>query len=65
MESILRSCERFGYTLAAWRELPERDKRLLLAWDVRRQNARIKLKDALADEKKLTPEALTLIALDW
>lgn len=64
MESILRTCERFGYKLDEWRALSERDKHTLLAWDVRRVKARQRLKDALADEKKLTPEALAIIAVD-
>lgn len=63
MASILRTCERFGYTLDAWRSLPERDKHTLLAWDIRRQKQRKELHDALIDKEKLTPEALTLIAL--
>jgi hypothetical protein len=64
MEAILRSCERFGYSLATWRALSERDKHTLLAWDFRRLKARQKLSKALSDEKKLTPEVWTMLALD-
>lgn len=64
MEAILRTCERFGYKLHEWRALSERDKHTLLAWDFRRLKARQKLSTALSDEKKLTPEAWTLLALD-
>lgn len=63
MESILRSCERFGLSLDQWRALPESDKRVYLAWDFRRTRALKQLKDTLAEQKKLTPETLAIIAV--
>ena len=63
MKAILRTCERFQMKPHEWRALPEVDKRMLLAWDFRRTRALKQLKDTLAEQKKLTPETLAIIAL--
>ena len=64
LAAILRTCERLHLTLAQWRALDEREKRLWLQWDTYHKRKRRALLDALSNQEKLTPEAWTLLSMD-
>lgn len=61
---MLRICSRRNWTLSQWWALPDDEKDIWIAHDLKRRDALNSIKDMLRRKKHLSPEVLVALMID-